>query len=38
LGGIEVGDITVVKGNERLRPGQKLAPIQKKNENKSEEE
>jgi RND family efflux transporter MFP subunit len=38
LSGIEVGDITVVKGNERLRPGQKVAPIQKKNENKSEEE
>jgi RND family efflux transporter MFP subunit len=38
LGGIEVGDITVVKGNERLRPGQKVAPIEKKNVNKSEEE
>lgn len=38
LGGIEVGDITVVKGNERLRPGQKVAPIKEKNINKSEEE
>ena len=38
LGGIEVGDITVVKGNERLRPGQKVSPIKEKNINKSEEE
>jgi RND family efflux transporter MFP subunit len=38
LSGIEVGDIAVVKGNERLRPGQKVAPIQKSNTTKNEEE
>ena len=36
LGGLEAGDIIVIKGNERLRPGQKVKPIQKtKNESKS---
>jgi hypothetical protein len=38
LSGIEVGDIAVVKGNERLRPGQKVAPIKKNNTTKNEEE
>jgi len=38
LEGLEVGDIAVVKGNERLRPGQKVAPLPKNNGNKSEEE
>ena len=27
LGGIEEGDTVVIKGNERLRPGQKVKPI-----------
>ena len=36
LGGLEAGDIIVIKGNERLRPGQKVKPIQKtQNESKS---
>ena len=38
LEGLEVGDIAVVKGNERLRPGQKVAPLPKNNGNKSEQE
>ena len=36
LGGIEVGDITVVKGNERLRPGQSVKPIPTKNSDEGE--
>ena len=27
LGGIQEGDTVVIKGNERLRPGQKVKPI-----------
>jgi hypothetical protein len=27
LGGVKEGDIVVVKGNERLRPGQSVKPI-----------
>ena len=37
LGGIIVGDIVVVKGNERLRPGQKVAPLPTNNSNKEED-
>ena len=36
LEGIVVGDIVVVKGNERLRPGQKVAPLPINNNNKEE--
>mgnify|MGYP000262252203 CR=1 FL=1 len=37
LGGIIVGDIVVIKGNERLRPGQKVAPLPINNSNKEED-
>ena len=32
LSGLEVGEIIVIKGNERLRPGQKINPIPQKKE------
>jgi multidrug efflux pump subunit AcrA (membrane-fusion protein) len=38
LGGVKEGDIVVVKGNERLRPGQNVKPIPTKNSDEGEEE
>ena len=37
LGGVKEGDIVVVKGNERLRPGQNVKPIPTKNLDEGEE-
>ena len=31
LNGLEIGDLVVTKGNERLRPGQKVTPIPREN-------
>ena len=31
LNGLEIGDLVVTKGNERLRPGQKVTPIAREN-------
>ena len=36
LGGVKEGDIVVVKGNERLRPGQSVKPIPTKNSDEGE--
>lgn len=38
LGGIKEGDIVVIKGNERLRPGQKVKPILTKDTNEGEKQ
>ena len=38
LEGVKEGDVVVVKGNERLRPGQNIKPIQSKNSDEGEKE